>query len=246
MPYKKGNLSLNVEEKNGIIYAVMRRLIKSKGYIKIVFIVLIVIAVIILQHRWDLTSFFKPDNIKQWLNDAGSLAPLLYIGIMMAAVVISPIPSLPLDIAAGAFFGPFRGTVYSVIGASAGAVTSFLIARLLGRELVEKFLGGHINFCSQCSDKLLTKIVFFSRLLPVISFDVISYGAGLTKMSLKKFIMATFLGMIPLTFVYNYSGSVMVFGKGLTFSLGVFMVLLFFLIPKWLEGKGMMEKMKHE
>ncbi len=237
---------MNVEEKNGIIYAVMRRLIKSKGYIMIIFIVLIVIAVIILQQRWDLASFFKPDNIKQWLNDAGSLAPLLYIGIMMAAVVISPIPSLPLDIAAGAFFGPFLGTVYSVIGASAGAVTSFLIARLLGRELVEKFLGGHINFCSQCSDKLLTKIVFFSRLLPVISFDVISYGAGLTKMSLKKFIMATFLGMIPLTFVYNYSGSVMVFGKGLTFSLGVFMVLLFFLIPKWLEGKGMMEKMKHE
>ena len=186
---------MNVEEKNGIIYAVMRRLIKSKGYIKIIFIVLIVIAVIILQHRWDLASFFNPDNIKQWLNDAGSLASLLYIGIMMAAVVISPIPSLPLDIAAGAFFGPFLGTVYSVVGASAGAVTSFLIARLLGRELVEKFLGGHINFCSQCSDKLLTKIVFFSRLLPVISFDVISYGAGLTKMSLKKFIMATFLGL---------------------------------------------------
>ena len=198
-----------------------------------------------MQHRWDLASFFKPDNIKKWLNDAGSLAPLFYIGIMMVAVVISPIPSLPLDIAAGAFFGPFLGTVYSVIGASAGAVISFLIARLLGRELVERFLGGHINFCSRCSDKLLTKIVFFSRLLPFISFDVISYGAGLTKMSLKKFIMATNLGMIPLTFVYNYSGSIMRFGKGLTFFLGVFMVLLFFLIPKWLEGKGMMEKMKH-
>ena len=223
-----------------MIFTVMRR------SIKIIFIVLIVIAVITLQHRWDLASFFKTDNIKQWLNDAGSLAPLLYIGIMMAAVVISPIPSLPLDIAAGAFFGPFLGTVYSVIGASAGAATSFVIARLFGREFVEKFLGGHINFCSQCSDKLLTKIVYFSRLLPVISFDVISYGAGLTKMSLKKFIMATFLGMIPLTFVYNYSGSVMVFGKGLTFFLGVFMVLLFFLIPKWIEGKGMMEKMKHE
>jgi len=237
---------LNVEEKNSIIYTIMRRSIKSGGYIKVIFIVLIVIAVIILQYRWDLASFFKPDNIKQWLDDAGSLAPLLYIGIMMAAVVISPIPSLPLDIAAGAFFGPFLGTIYSVIGALAGAVASFLIARLLGRELVERFLGGHINFCSQCSDKLLTKIIFFSRLLPVISFDVISYGAGLTKMSLKKFSVATFLGMIPLTFIYNYSGSVMAFGKGLTFFLGVFMVLLFFLIPKWLEGKGVMEKMKHE
>ena len=224
----------------------MRKSIKLNGYLKIVFIVLIVIAVIILQYRWDLASFFKSDNIKQWLNAAGSLAPLLYIGVVMAAVVISPIPSLPLDIAAGAFFGPFLGTVYSVIGASAGAITSFLIARLLGRELVERFLGGQINFCTQCSDKLLTKVVFFSRLLPVISFDVISYGAGLTKMSLKKFSMATVVGMIPLTFAYNYSGSVMVFGKGLTFILGVVMVLGFFLIPKWLEGKGIMEKMKHE
>ena len=116
---------------------------------------------------------------------------MLYIGIMMAAVVISPISSLPLDIAAGAFSGPFLGTVYSVIGALADAVTSLLIARLLGREIVEKFVGGHINFCSQFSDKLLIKIVFFSRLVPVISFDLISYGAGLTKMSLKKFVMAT-------------------------------------------------------
>jgi uncharacterized membrane protein YdjX (TVP38/TMEM64 family) len=228
---------VNVEEKNGTIDAVMRKLMKSKGHIKIIFIVLIVIAVIILQYRWELASFFRPDNIKEWLNDAGILAPLLFTGIMMVAVVISPIPSLPLDIAAGAFFGPFLGTVYSVIGASAGAVISFLIARLLGREFVERFLRGHINFCSQCSDKLLTKIVFFSRLLPFISFDVISYGAGLTKMSLKKFIMATFLGMIPLTFVYNYSGSVVVFGKRLTFALGVCMVLLFFLIPNGLRTK---------
>jgi uncharacterized membrane protein YdjX (TVP38/TMEM64 family) len=224
----------------------MRKSIKAKSYIKIFFIVSIIITVIILQHRWDLTSFFNPDNIKKWLSDSGGLAPLLYIAIMMAAVVISPIPSLPLDIAAGAFFGPFLGTVYSVIGASAGAALSFLIARLLGRELVEKFLGGHINFCRQCSDKVLTKIVFFSRLMPFISFDVISYGAGLTKMSLKNFIAATFLGMIPLTFVYNYSGSILVFGKGLTFALGVFLVLLFFLIPRWFEKKGIMEKLKHE
>lgn len=220
--------------------------IMSKRHLKTVLIVLIAVAIIILQHRWDIAALFKPDNIQQWLNDAGTLAPLLYIGIMMAAVVISPIPSLPLDITAGAFFGPILGTVYSVIGALAGAVLSFLIARRLGRESIEMFLGGHINFCSRCSDKLLTRIVFFSRLLPVISFDVISYGAGLTKMSLKKFSLATLLGMIPLTFVYNYSGSVMVFGKGLTFSLGVFMVLLFFLIPRWLEGTSFMEKMKHE
>jgi uncharacterized membrane protein YdjX (TVP38/TMEM64 family) len=154
---------------------------------------------------------------------------------MVLAVVISPIPSLPLDIAAGAFFGPFLGTIYSVIGALGGAVVSFMISRFIGREFIERFLGGHINFCTECSDELLTKIVFFSRLLPVVSFDVISYGAGLTKMSLKKFSMATALGMIPLTFVYNYFGSVLVIGKVLTIFLGLIMVILFFMIPRWIE-----------
>jgi uncharacterized membrane protein YdjX (TVP38/TMEM64 family) len=79
-----------------------------------------------------------------------------------------------------------------------------------------------------------------------VSFDIVSYGAGLTKMSLKYFLLATFLGMIPLTFVYNFSGSVLIFGKGVTFILGIVMVTLFFIIPKWLEGKGIMKKMAHE
>lgn len=195
----------------------------------------------------DIASTFEPRRIQTWLEAAGALAPLVYMGAMAAAVVISPVPSLPLDIAAGAFFGPLAGTAYSVAGALAGAVISFMIARSLGRELIEQFLGGHVNFCMECSDRLLTKIVFLSRLVPLLSFDVISYGAGLTKMSLKNFALATLLGMIPLTFLYNYSGSVLVFGRGLTFALGIVMVVLFFVVPRWLEGTAMMKKMKcHE
>jgi uncharacterized membrane protein YdjX (TVP38/TMEM64 family) len=158
---------------------------------------------------------------------------------MALAVLITPIPSLPLDVAAGEFFGPFWGTLYSSIGALGGAVISFAIARFLGREFIERFLGGHINFCRICSDKLLTKIVFFSRLLPVVSFDIISYGAGLTKMSLRNFSLATFLGMLPLTFLYNTFGSVLVVGKWLTIILGLILVVLFFLIPEWIEKKDL-------
>jgi uncharacterized membrane protein YdjX (TVP38/TMEM64 family) len=209
-------------------------------------LLVLVIAVYCLQQFWDIASYFKPGQIQVWLADAGIYAPLLYMAVMAAAIVISPIPSLPLDIAAGAFFGPVLGTVYSVSGALAGAVISFTIARRLGRDLIERFLGGHVNFCTKCSDSLLTKIIFFARLLPVVSFDVISYGAGLTKISLKKFSLATFLGMIPLTFLYNYSGSVLVFGEGLTFILGVVMVIMFLILPKWLEGRDFMKNMKHE
>lgn len=213
-----------------------------KGLLIIVF----VCALAFLQYVWDLPSFFEPDHIRLRLAEAGILAPIFYMALMAVAVIFSPIPSLPLDIAAGSFFGPLFGTIYSVLGALGGAVVSFLIARFLGRDVLARFLGGHVNFCSACSDKLLTKIVFLSRLLPVVSFDIVSYGAGLTKMSLGKFTIATFFGMIPLTFLYNYSGAVLVFGSGLTTVMGIMMVILFFILPKWMESAGFMKKMKHD
>jgi uncharacterized membrane protein YdjX (TVP38/TMEM64 family) len=151
-----------------------------------------------------------------------------------------------MDIASGAFFGPIWGTIYSVIGASAGAIMSFLISRFLGREFIERFLGGHVNFCTSCSDRILTRIVFLSRLLPFISFDIISYGAGLTKMSLRMFTLATVFGMIPLTFLYNYFGSVLAFGKNITILFGLIMVSLFFLAPRYLERKGIIKSIKHK
>lgn len=195
---------------------------------------------------WDLGIFLNPAYIQQWLDSFGFFAPLFYISLMSLAVVISPIPSLPLDIASGAFFGPILGTVYSVIGASAGAVISFLISRYLGREFIERFLGGHVNFCTSCSDRILTKFVFLSRLLPFISFDIISYGAGLTKMSLRMFVIATVIGMIPLTFIYNYFGSVLVFGKNITILSGLVIVSIFFLVPRYLERKGIIKPEIHK
>ncbi len=210
--------------------------------VKIVLLLVLILSLFISQFFWDIASYFHPERVKNWLVSAGVLAPFIYMALMALAVIISPIPSLPLDIAAGAFFGPFVGTLYSVAGALGGATVSFIVARHLGREFIERFLGGHVNFCTECSNRLLTKIVFLSRLLPVISFDVVSYGAGFTKMSLKNFLFATFFGMIPLTFIYNYFGSVLVFGRGLSIFLGITMVILFFIIPRWLERKGFLKK----
>jgi uncharacterized membrane protein YdjX (TVP38/TMEM64 family) len=212
--------------------------------VKTISFIALILILIFPQLVLDVASYFNPEKIQSLLSQAGSFAPLVYILIMALAVIITPIPSLPLDVAAGAFFGPFLGTIYSSLGALGGAVISFMIAQFLGREFIEGFLGGHINFCKTCSDKLLTKIVFLSRLLPVVSFDIVSYGAGLTKMSLRNFSLATFLGMLPLTFTYNYFGSVLVVGKGLTIILGIVLVILFFLIPRWIEQKDLFSMRK--
>lgn len=195
----------------------------------------IILLLVYIGLQRDILSSLHPDRIRGILGDVGRLAPFLYMGAMALAVIISPIPSVPLDIAAGAFFGPWLGTIYSSIGALAGAVVSFLIARLIGREFIERILGGHIHFCRRCSDRLLTKIIFFSRLLPFISFDIVSYGAGLTKMSLKKFSLATFLGMLPLTFAYNYFGSFLIVGEKVTVVFGVAAVVFLIVFPMFIE-----------
>lgn len=108
--------------------------------VKVMGVTMVVAGVVVLQLTMDVLSYFTPERIQVWLATAGPAAPLLYMLVMALAVVISPIPSLPLDIAAGAFFGPLLGTPYSVVGALAGAVASFLIARWLGRDVLSRLL----------------------------------------------------------------------------------------------------------
>lgn len=206
-----------------------------KKTVKLVTILILLIVGLLLEYHYKISDYFGPDQINQWLARSGDAAPLVFIGVMASAIVISPIPTLPLDIAAGSFFGPLLGTLYAATGALIGAVASFLIARFLGRDLIKGLLGGHINFCSQCSDQLLIKMVFFSRLIPVISFDIVSYGAGFTAMSLWKFVLATFFGMLPLTFIYVSFGAVVIDNTWLAVVLGLGVVLLFFLLPRWIE-----------
>jgi uncharacterized membrane protein YdjX (TVP38/TMEM64 family) len=194
-----------------------------KGSLTVAFLVLL----FSLPAARDLASALDPDRIEVWLQDSGALAPFLLIGLVALAVVINPIPGLPLDLAAGAVFGPLLGAVYVVAGGLLGAVTSFLIARFLGREFLMRFLGGQINFCSHCSDRLLSKVVFLSRLLPIFSFDVVSYGAGLTRMSLGKFSVATTVGMIPSTLGLTYFGASLRVSPKFTLIAGVALVALF-------------------
>jgi pyruvate/2-oxoglutarate dehydrogenase complex dihydrolipoamide dehydrogenase (E3) component/uncharacterized membrane protein YdjX (TVP38/TMEM64 family) len=196
----------------------------------------LVLLLFLADYWWNLTAYLPPDRLQKILGEAGSLAPLLYMAAMALAVIIPFFPTLPLDVAAGAFFGPYLGTLYSAAGATAGAAAAFLLARYLGRDFIVRFLSGHINFCTLCSDRLLAKVVALSRLLPFVSFKVVSYGAGLTMMSLRAFSLATFLGMLPLTLAYNYFGAALwSANRGLVLLWGLLLVLLLFWFPRLVE-----------
>ncbi len=183
--------------------------------------------------QWlEVEEFLNTEQLVAHLQAAGPLAPVMFILLMALAVVISPIPSLPLDLAAGAAFGVAAGTAYAVIGAEIGAIISFLIGRALGREAIRRLFRTEIRFCERCSDRHLTMFVFLARLVPIFSFDLISYGAGLTNMSLRAFAVATLLGMLAPTFALTYAGHSVISGEWLLILLGLITVMLFLLIPR--------------
>ncbi len=192
---------------------------------------ILAVAYWIVSH-YEITAYLQPARLVEYIQSFGVMAPVVFVGIMALAVVVSPIPSLPLDLAAGVAFGPLLGTVYAVIGAEIGALVSFLIGRTLGQEVIARILKSDVLFCEKCSDHHLFGFVFVSRLLPVFSFDLVSYGAGLTSMSLKAFALATLLGMIPPTFALVYFGSSTLSVDWLLILLGVVLVTLFIFLPK--------------
>jgi uncharacterized membrane protein YdjX (TVP38/TMEM64 family) len=151
--------------------------------------------------------------LRQFIAGLGVAGPLAVIGLMTLAILVSPIPSAPIALAAGAAYGHTWGTVYILLGAELGALAAFGLARLLGRDAVQRWLGNRLPESRLGSQGMLMAIVFASRLLPFLSFDVVSYAAGLTTLSLWRFAVATLAGILPASFALAHFGGEMASGE---------------------------------
>jgi len=145
-------------------------------------------------------------KLQIWITDLGYWGPVMLIALMAVAIVINPIPSAPIALAAGAAYGHTMGTLYVVIGAGIGAVTAFWIARLLGYQLLRQYLGDRVQLGWLGSQNALTWMVLVSRFIPFVSFDLVSYGAGLTPIKPWRFTLATLIGLIPASFLLAHFG----------------------------------------
>jgi len=172
-----------------------------------------VIAVLIVAGYFALsregTIEFLSDGtaLKNWIQQLGTWGPLVIIGLMTLAIVMSPIPSAPIALVSGAVYGHSLGTVYVVIGAETGAIIAFFTARLLGADMLKNWLGDRYEKYMLGSQSTLMGIVFVSRLLPFISFDMVSYAAGITSLSFWRFSVATLAGIIPSSYLLAHFGS---------------------------------------
>ncbi len=180
----------------------------------IAILVLLLAAYWLLHRSGALTLVLDRAELRAWLGQFGVLGPLLVIGLMTMAVLISPVPSAPIALAAGAVYGHTWGTIYVLLGAEAGALSAFAVARLVGHDVLRRWLGERLSVGLLGSQTALMTTVFVSRLLPFISFDVLSYAAGLTVLSFWRFALATFAGIVPASFLLAHFGDEMATGDG--------------------------------
>ncbi len=153
-----------------------------------------------------------PDGamLRQWFDGLGVWGPVAVIATMVVAILVSPLPSAPIALAAGAIYGHLWGGLYVLAGAEIGALAAFAVARFFGHDLLHKWFGDQLNRGLAGSQNVLMGTVFASRLLPFISFDIVSYAAGLTSLSFWRFAVATLAGIIPASFLLAHFGSEMV------------------------------------
>ena len=140
--------------------------------------------------RWD------PEVIRGAIEDAGALAPVAYIVAVTVAVVVPPLPSIPLDVAAGMAFGVWWGSVLTLTGDLIGAGIAFSVARRFGRPwLQRRVAAGQASSLQELGEGLTPGRLVGIRLLPTFSFELVSYAAGLSRMSLPAFLGATLIGV---------------------------------------------------
>jgi len=173
-------------------------------------------------------------EVLQW----GAWGPVLVMVLMTTAVLVSPIPSAPIALAAGAAYGHGWGALYVLLGAQAGAMGAFGIARLVGVDTVHRWFGQRLAAGWLGSQNALMGIVFVSRLLPFLSFDIVSYAAGLTTLSSWRFALATLAGIAPSSFLLAHFGKEMSSGEGDRILLSVVALGALTLVPlavKWIR-----------
>ena len=137
---------------------------------------------------------------------AGLWGPVVIVTLMAVAVVASPIPSAPIALAAGAAYGHLWGTVQVVIGAEIGSLIAFGLARILGHDVLRRVFGDRVDAGLLGSQTALTATVFASRLMPFVSFDMISYAAGLSRLHAWRSALATLAGIVPASFLLAHFG----------------------------------------
>lgn len=226
----------NLENNNKI----SKKSIIEKVILLIIIIACILIYIFIPKVNSTINDIFKMfaagdfQVVKEFVAQYGAYAMAVSFLLMILQSVIAPLPAFLITFANANLFGWWQGAILSWSSAMAGAAVCFYIARILGRDVVEKLTSKTgLKQIDDFFDKYGKHSILIARLLPFISFDIVSYAAGLTSMGFWGFFIATGIGQLPATIVYSYVGGMLTGGARLfvtglliLFALSVLIILI--------------------
>ena len=195
------------------------------------------IFVLIVWWRSQVALTDIPQLLEQWLNEVGLLkAALIYIVIYAVRPLIL-FPATLLTVASGLIFGPWLGTLFTVVGENASANIGFSLVRWFGRKTVETYSTEWLT----CWDEKLKKngvVAVMTMRLLMLPFDGVNFGCGLTAIRHRDYAVGTFIGILPSLIGFVLLGGVAASGvqnRILVLGLSVFFMLLGFGIAHYLR-----------
>lgn len=132
----------------------------------------------------------------------------ILIGLKTISAVLG-LPGTPLTLLSGSLFGKFLGTIVALIGNTLGAALAFLLSRYVFRDYVEKNILPKYPKMKEYDEKLQRKgfsTVIALRLIPLFPFNALNFLFGVTSVPFKQYVVGSFIGMIPGTFIFVYFG----------------------------------------
>lgn len=166
-----------------------------------------------INHAASVLGSANVDAVIEYIRSFGPYAMVFSFFLMVFSSLIAPLPAFMITLSNAAIFGWWQGAILSWSSAMVGAALCFLLSRGLGRDVVEKFAGkGALASVEGYFEKYGTKTILVCRLLPFVSFDAVSYFAGLTPLKFWPFFIATGIGQTPATIVYSYVGGMLTGG----------------------------------
>jgi len=157
---------------------------------------------------FSLYQYVTPDRIREFVLSFGFWSPTVFIGTYIIRTFFL-FSSTLLALTAGISFGPLWGTIYTVIGATSSACLAFFLARFLGEDFLEWLLHRYTPAIEKLDEKISREgfwIILLLRIVPLVPYDIVNFGAGFSKMRFWPYFWSTLIGLIPSSIVFNFLG----------------------------------------
>jgi len=167
--------------------------------IKIVFASLwlgLFLVVLVLWARSGIALAAIPALLEQWLRDFGFFRAAAIYLVLYAVRPLLLFPATLLTVASGLIFGPWLGTLFTVLGENASANLAFVLARWFGRQAVADHASARLRRWDAKLEQNALVAVLSLRLL-MLPFDMVNFGCGLTAMRQRDYAIGTFFGILP-------------------------------------------------